>query len=353
MVHKLECGEILKSLKEQLIEYSQSIGVDAIGFGDVSRFVELESLLIKRDVEKTSSLLAKGSLEERVNPLESMADAKSVISIAVAYPRESDLMPKLNKETLTVQFSRSSWGIDYHVILKEKLVLIEQWLENHVSSVSVLSQVDTGVLNDRAIALRAGIGFRGINNSVISHEFGSYIYLGSLLVNVEFEADEPLACLCGDCQRCVKACPTQALSETGDMNERRCLSFISQAKSEIEPELLKKLNKYVYGCDICQEVCPYNKDIKMPKDDALTATGIEFVHIDEILSLTQKQFKQKYGHLAGAWRGVGVLKRNALMNARYYKYRGVLPQAKQLLNSESPEWLKQSARLVIEELEKL
>ena len=345
--------KVLKQLKEQLIEYSQSIGIDAIGFGDVSRFESLEKLLIKRQEEKTSSLLAKGSVEERVNPLVSMADAQSVISIAVAYPKESSKMPPLNKETLAVQFSRSSWGIDYHTVLKEKLALIESWLMQKDDSISVISQVDTGVLNDRAIALRAGIGFRGLNNSVISKEYGSYIYLGSLVVNVLFEPDHPIETLCGDCRRCVRACPTKALSETGDMNERRCLSFISQAKSEIEPELLKKMNKYVYGCDICQEVCPHNQDVNRPCHEALEATGVEFPTIDEILTLSQKQFKQKYGHLAGSWRGVGVIKRNALMNARYYKYKGVVPKAEAILAADGPEWLKQSARLVIEELEDL
>ena len=174
-----------------------------------------------------------------------------------------------------------------------------------------------------------------------------------MLISEAIAPDSKIARACGDCTRCIKACPTQAIAPDGSLNERRCLSFISQAKSEIEPELLKKLNTYVYGCDLCQEACPFNCGIDSHQHELCEPSGVEFVEIDKLMSLTQKQFKAEYGHLAGSWRGVGVIKRNALMNALYYRYRGILPHATSILEGNSPDWLKQSARLVVEEFEKL
>lgn len=339
-------------MKNKLIEYSKEIGIDVIGFCGVEPFLELEAELKRRDELGWSSGLTKGSIEERVNPLLSMEEAKTFISIGMAYPRNANF-PQQDKENPYVQFSRSSWGIDYHVIVGEKLKLLEEWLKQHIPGIKVISSVDTGVFNDRAIALRAGIGFSGKNSSIINEKFGSYLYLGELLVNYEFPVDESIERQCGTCDCCVRACPTKAIHPDGSLNEKRCLSYVTQSKEFLSPELYKKINKNVYGCDICQEACPYNQSVDFHLHEKMEPTGIEFPKIDEILKMSNKEFKQKYGHLAGSWRGVSVLKRNAMFNARFYKYKGALTEIEKIRDGQAPDWLKDAAKLAYDELEKM
>ena len=124
--------------------------------------------------------------------------------------------------------------------------------------------VDTGALVDTAVAQRAGIGFIGKNGLVISKEFGSYMFLGELITNLDIEPDQPVDYGCGDCNRCVTACPTSCLIGDGSMNAKRCLSFQTQDKGVMDLEFRKKIKTVIYGCDICQICCPYNKGLDNP-----------------------------------------------------------------------------------------
>ena len=346
-------GDSLKAayLKEKLIEYSKEIGVQAIGFTDVQPFLILEQELKRREELGWSSGLTKGSIEERTNPILSMENAKSFISIAVSYPRMTE-MPKQDKDDPFAQFCRSSWGMDYHDIVGAKLRLLETWLKEQIPEIEVIGSVDTGVFNDRAVALRSGIGFSGKNSSVINETFGSYIYLGELLVSYEFPPDTPIERQCGTCEKCVKACPTKAIQPDGSLNEKRCLSYVTQAKELLDPELYEKISKNIYGCDICQEVCPYNREVDFHLHEEMEPTGAEFPKISEILSMTNKEFKAKYGHLAGSWRGVSVLKRNAMFNAGFYKYKAALPEIEKIRDGQGPDWLKEAAKQAYDRLEK-
>ena len=337
-------------LKEKLIEYSKEVGIDVIGFSDVKPFLFLETELKRREELGWSSGLTKGSIEERTNPLLSMENAKSFVSIGVSYPRQTEL-PKQDKEDPFVQFCRSSWGMDYHDIVGKKLQLLEDWLKEHISGIEVIGSVDTGVFNDRAVALRSGIGFSGKNSSIINETFGSYIYLGELLVSYEFPPDTPIERLCRTCDRCVRACPTKAIQPDGSLNEKRCLSYVTQSKEYLAPELYEKISKNVYGCDICQEVCPFNREVDFHLHAEMEPTGAEFPKISELLTMTNKEFKSKYGHLAGSWRGVSVLKRNAMFNAGFYKYKAALPEIAKIRDGQGPDWLKEAAKQAYERLD--
>ncbi len=343
MIENVGDGMKAAYLKEKLIEYSKEIGVQAIGFSDVQPFLILEQELKRRESLGWTSGLTKGTIEERTNPLLSLEGAKSFISIGVAYPRLTE-MPKQNQEDPFAQFCRSSWGMDYHEIVNKKLNLLEQWLKEHIPGVEVIGSVDTGVFNDRAVALRSGIGFSGKNSSIINETYGSYLYLGELLVNYEFPIDTPIERKCGTCDRCVRACPTKAIQPDGSLNEKRCLSYVTQSKELLAPELYEKISKNIYGCDICQEVCPYNREIDFHLHEEMEPTGAEFPKISEILSMTNKEFKTKYGHLAGSWRGVSVLKRNAMFNAGFYKYKAALPEIAKIRDGQGPDWLKEAAK---------
>lgn len=349
---ELNSTEIIEAqkMKHRLIEYSKEIGIDVIGFSNVEPFLFLETELKRREELGWSSGLTKGTIEERVNPLLSMENAKSFISIGVSYPRKAEL-PQQDKEDPFVQFCRSSWGMDYHNIVGEKLQQLEIWLKEQIPGIEVIGSVDTGVFNDRAVALRSGIGFSGKNSSIINETYGSYIYLGELLVSYEFPPNESIQRQCGTCDRCVRACPTKAIQPDGSLNEKRCLSYVTQSKEYLLPELYEKISKNIYGCDICQEVCPFNREVDYHLHPEMEPTGLEFPKISEILTMTNKEFKAKYGHLAGAWRGISVLKRNAVFNASFYKYKAALPEIKKIRDGQGPDWLKEAAKQAYERLE--
>ncbi len=153
-------------------------------------------------------------------------------------------------------FCRASWGVDYHTALRERLKLLSAWLEARVEGVRIESMVDTGALVDRAVAERAGIGWSGKNCSIITPEFGSYVYLGELITNVPFAPDRAMEDECGDCRLCLDVCPTGALVEGGQLDSQRCIAFLTQTKGTLPDEFRAHIGNRLYGCDTCQTVCP-------------------------------------------------------------------------------------------------
>lgn len=127
---------------------------------------------------------------------------------------------------------------------------------------------------------------------------------------------------------------------------------MTQAKEYLNPELYERISQNIYGCDICQEVCPFNADVDSHHHPELEPTGVEFPKIKEILTMTNKEFKLKYGHLAGSWRGVTVLKRNAMFNAGFYRYKEALPEILKIRDGQGPDWLREAAKQAYIRLEK-
>src|SRR5690606_27108418 len=142
-------------------------------------------------------------------------EAQSIISIALAYPTKMKYNPKSTKENRRGIFARASWGMDYHHVLREKLQQLEAFLKEKVPDARTKVMVDTGELSDRAVAERAGIGFSGKNTSTITPEYGSFVYLGEMITNIAFPPDQPIEDGCGDCTKCMDACPTGALVQGG------------------------------------------------------------------------------------------------------------------------------------------
>src|SRR5699024_539985 len=153
---------------------------------------------------------------------------KSIISIALAYPSRIEDPPKSTKEDWRGIFSRASCGEDYHHILKRKLEELMIIIKNKVPDVKYEKKVNTGELVDGAVAERAGIGFTGKNTLLITEEFGSFVYLGEILISISFSPDEPLQLDCGDCRKCIDVCPTGAIVEGGKLNAQQCLAFQTQ-----------------------------------------------------------------------------------------------------------------------------
>lgn len=321
---------IAMNIKEEIIKLSKEIGISKIGFTTADDFDYLEKSLRLAVEEGRNSGFEHKNIEERIKPKLSLASAKTIISIAVAYPHKLKQQPQKTAYKRG-KFTPNSWGLDYHYVLQDKLDRLAKGIEELTADFEYKGMVDTGALVDTAVARRAGIGFIGKNGLVISKEFGSYMFLGELITNLDIEPDQPVDYDCGDCNRCVTACPTSCLIGDGTMNAKRCLSFQTQDKGIMDLEFRKKIKTVIYGCDICQICCPYNKGLDNP---LATEIDPELAHPELLpfLELSNGQFKEKFGHIAGSWRGKNILQRNAIIALANANDRSAIPKLLEIID---------------------
>ncbi|KRG16598.1 hypothetical protein ACA30_00215 [Virgibacillus soli] len=307
-------------LKQDIIDYSKEIGIDKIGFASSDPFIEMKNRLIRQQELEYHSGFEHKNIEERTDPSLIFDQPRSIIAIALAYPSRMKDPPRGKKGERRGLFCRASWGIDYHQLVREKLSQLAIYIKERVPETAIKSMVDTGELVDRAVAERAGIGWSGKNCSIITPEFGSYVYLGEMITNLPFEPDEPLQDQCGDCTMCLDACPTGALVQPGQLNAKRCIAFLTQTKDFLPDEFRTKIGNRLYGCDTCQSVCPKNKGMDFHHHDAMEPEP-EIVKplLDPLLELSNRQFKEIFGEMSGSWRGKKPIQRNAIIALAHFK----------------------------------
>lgn len=215
-----------------------------------------------------------GHFEKRVDPRVLVPGARSVVSVAHTYlaPRPA---PLADAEALAAgvgKVSRYAWGDDYHDVLKAKLAELFDWLDQRTGGAGGRAFVDSAPVMDKAWAQRAGIGWIGKNTNLLTRTHGSFVFLGELIVDVDLDPDEPFtADHCGSCTRCLDACPTGALDAPYQIDATRCISYwtIEQRGAEWPPEaedLAREFGPWVFGCDICQDVCPWTKFAQPARD---------------------------------------------------------------------------------------
>ncbi|MFJ8236629.1 tRNA epoxyqueuosine(34) reductase QueG [Ureibacillus sp. NPDC094379] len=325
----------IQQLQTDLIEYAKSIGVDKIGFTTASPFNELKNRLKRQQELGYQSGFEESDVEKRTEPLLLLDSAESIIAIALAYPSKMENAPTGKKGERRGIFARASWGIDYHVAVRERLQLIEEWLVERVHGVKLKSMVDTGELVDRAVAERAGIGWSGKNCSIITPEFGSYVYLGEMITNIPFEPDEPIENECGDCTLCIDVCPTGALVQPGQLNAKRCVAFITQTKDFMPDEFRGEIGNRIYGCDTCQTVCPKNKrKFNWIHEEFKPDPELAKPLLKPLLNISNKEFKVKFGPMSGSWRGKKPIQRNAIIALAHFKEQEAVPDLIELMNKD-------------------
>jgi epoxyqueuosine reductase len=193
--------------------------------------------------------------DKRIDPRTLLPGAKSVVSVALNYytPARHAEDPAAGK------ISRYAWGDDYHDIVKDRLDKLLEFILSQRPEASGKAYVDTGPVMDKAWAQRAGIGWQGKHTNLITEEFGSWVFLGEILLDLELEYDNPALDLCGNCTLCIEACPTDAITEAYVVDSNRCISYLTiEHRGSIAEELGEKFGGWIYGCDICQDVCPWN-----------------------------------------------------------------------------------------------
>ncbi len=322
-------------LQQKVKDYAYSIGIDKIGFTTAAPFRELKNRLVRQQSLGFQSGFEEKDLEKRTEPALLLEQAESIIAIAVAYPSRMEDAPRGKKDERRGIFCRASWGTDYHIVLRKKLAQLEAFIAEHVPHAKMRSMVDTGELSDRAVAERAGIGWSAKNCSIITPEFGSYVYLGEMITNIPFAPDVPMEDECGDCTLCMDACPTGALIQGGQLNAQRCIAFLTQTKTTIPEEFRDKIGNRVYGCDTCQTICPKNKrKHNMHQDAFRPEPELAKPLLQPILKLSNRQFKDRFGHVSGSWRGKNPIQRNAVIALAHFKDDSSVPMLVELLKMD-------------------
>ena len=298
-------GDVM-SIKEEIISFARDIKIDLIGFCDIN----FDESLINFLKEKRELELLTGFEEENENKRTDikkiMEDAQTIIAIALPY-KTTDI------NTKQIHISKSSIGLGYRIVLKEKLLKLCNFLIEEYGAKAV-SFCDNNPLCEREIARKSGIGFIGKNNSLITEKYGSYVFLGEIITNIYIERDKAIENKCGSCTICLNACPSGALLKPWYIDPRKCISFLTQKKEELTDSEKKLLGLNIYGCDTCQDVCPYNKTAEYSKIKEFKPFGWEVnINPDFILGLTNSEYKCTFKKVSCGWRGKRVLKRNTLI----------------------------------------
>lgn len=325
----------IHDLQRDFVAYAMSIGVDKIGFTTAAPFTELKNRLRRQQELGYQSGFEESDIQKRTEPLQLLDEAESIVAIAVAYPSRMQNAPIGKRGARRGIFCRASWGVDYHTALRERLKLLSTWLEEHVKGVRIESMVDTGALVDRAVAERAGIGWSGKNCSIITPEFGSYVYLGELITNLPFAPDKPMEDECGDCRLCLDVCPTGALIQGGQLDAQRCIAFLTQTKGTLPDEFRSHIGNRLYGCDTCQTVCPKNKGkINWIHEEFIPDPELAKPLLTPLLTITNREFKGRFGHVSGSWRGKKPIQRNAILALAHFKEEAAIPDLIALLHKD-------------------
>lgn len=249
------------------------------------------------------------TFEKRVNPEKVLPEVKSIISVGLNYYQSRKAK---NFSEGSGKISKYAWGKDYHKVIEKKFKLIEKILLEVDSSSKNKFYVDYGPTMDKVWAVRSGIGWMGKHTNVISTSIGSWFFIGTVLTSIEFEPDKPILDMCGDCRICIDACPTGAIVDDYLLDANKCISYHTiENKNQIPEELKGKFENYIFGCDICQEVCPWNEKLQIETNEIDFASNpIEFINEAELISLDEIGFKEKFKGRPILRAGLKNLKRN-------------------------------------------
>lgn len=234
------------------------------------------------------------NVEQRTDPRKLMPEAKSIICTAINYYAP---LPEMVTDDVYGKVARFAWGMDYHKVVREKLKRLTAIIRREIGRpVQLRCTVDTAPLAEKAHAARAGLGWIGKNGLLINEQYGSWLVLGEIITDLELEFDEPAAQQCGDCRRCIEACPVGAMVKDRAIEARKCISYLTiEQHVEIPSEQMEKMGAWLFGCDICQEVCPFNKN-PIPTKEPDFQPRPKWCRLDlrEILKMDEDEFQRRF-----------------------------------------------------------
>jgi epoxyqueuosine reductase len=302
-------------LKTNRLEYSSIIKQEAkrLGFDfcgiSKAEFLEeeaprLEAWLNSKKHGKMEYM--ENHFDKRLNPTLLVNDAKSVVSLLYNY------YPEQKQNTNAPKISKYAYGKDYHEIIKEKLNEFLNTLKEKIGDVNGRAFVDSAPVLDKAWAKKSGLGWIGKNANLINKQQGSFFFIAELIIDIELEYDGPMQDYCGTCTKCIDACPTEAIVEPFIVDGSKCISYLTiELKDAIPNEFKNRMDNWAFGCDVCQDVCPWNR-FSMPHNEIQfnNHTGLLNLTNDEWHEITEETFSVIFKHSAVKRTKYKGLKRN-------------------------------------------
>lgn len=307
-----------ETVKQQAI----ALGFHKVGIATIPAEMSEAEQAIKSSLQSWLSQGYQADMAWMSNPRRQnirtiMPEAASIICVALNYytDHQRPTGPQYAK------ISRYGWGRDYHRVLTKKLKQLLIWLQSQNSEIIARFYADTGPVQDKFWAQQAGIGWNAKNGNVISREYGSWIFLGEIITNLELTPDSPHTAHCGSCTRCIEACPTEAIREPGVVDANRCIAYhtIENRAEKLPDAIASNLQNWVAGCDICQDVCPWNQRFAQATDitEFEPYPGNVDPSLTELANITREEWQQRFP--ASALRRIkpDMLRRNASAAMEY------------------------------------
>lgn len=326
-VHPQEIASELKSL-------AQSVGLAGLAIGPAAPLVEAAERLRERIARGYAGHygLVEGSEEKFCHPEALLEGARSIIACALPYRRGVEPEPRQPGELLGLS-ARLARGRDYHIVIREKMEIVAGRLQELAPGARTRILHDTGPLLDRAAAHASGLGWYGKNACFFVPRFGSWVVLGEIITDVDLPHDPPIVeDHCGDCALCMSACPTGAIRSPYQVDLNRCVSHLTQMGGIVPRELRHFMSNMVFGCDICQEVCPQN-DNSEPASSLSFEPGAMPASVDliRLLNMTKSEFEQTLKTSSAGWIGRNRLRRNACIALGNLREPAALPTLRDIL----------------------
>ena len=270
-------------------KYSQLIKTEASRLGFLScgiskaTFLEEEAPRLEKWLNKNQHgqmSYMENNFDKRLNPTLLVDGAKSVISLLLNY------YPTENQKQESYKISKYAYGQDYHHVIKEKLKELLFFIQTEIGDVSGRAFVDSAPVLDKAWAAKSGLGWIGKNSNLITQKVGSFYFIAELIIDLDLENDNPTTDHCGTCTACIDSCPTEAIVSPYVVDGSKCISYFTiELKDNLPQEMKGKFDDWIFGCDVCQDVCPWNRFSKPHKEPLFNATP-------EILSFTKKDWQE-------------------------------------------------------------
>lgn len=298
-----------KELSRQIKEFSLELGFDLCGITKAEKLDEQKTRLKKWLNSGFHGEMAymERNLDLRIDPGLIVEGAKSIICVALNYYN------KIPESDNRIHFSKYSYGKDYHKVLKDKLYLLYNFIDSHCNDLEGRVFVDSAPVMERAWAQRSNLGWVGRNSMLINPKLGSCFFLGVLIVNKELSYDDPFPKdYCGSCKLCVDSCPTSAIKSDRSLDARKCISYQNiERKGEFPPDANISLNGWVFGCDICQDVCPWNNKAEITSEESFKPLKeiVEY-SLEDWKRITEEEFNSIFRNSPVLRTGYSGFKRN-------------------------------------------
>lgn len=318
------------NFKKNIKNKAREIGFDLVGITTAEPFPDTyKNLEERKDNNKLPQFLSTRDLKLLTTPKLLLPAANSIISLGISYAT------LINKKGIKI--SRYALGRDYHKVVKNKMNKLSLYIQQLVSNIEIKSFTDTGPVLEREIARRAGLGWIGKNNNLINKKYGSYLFLGEILTSLKLKSDSPEENFCVNCQLCIEACPGEALVSPYNCEFDRCRSYLTQKKGVLTNKEREIIGESFWGCDVCQEVCPYNRDVPVnlhPEFNPRLERKLD--ELVKILNFSKRNLPSRWQEAPLTWRGLRILKRNLIIVIGNSKKKKYLSFIEPELNNSSP-----------------